>query len=138
MAFRLTFESEGGTIRLLRKRRVDMIVPDEPVPDGQRASGVFAELRNEREETLHEVDLSQQFEPTLEVFSPTGAMQRIDAPEEKRLVVVILPEPAEASSVVVVRRGGHGRVPGDRRIRSEAAGAEELARVSLFDEEPPS
>lgn len=136
MAFRLTFESDGDAVRLVRKRRVDMIAPDEPAEARENAPGVWAELRNAHDETVHQVDLSQQFEPTAEVFSESGRIERVDAPDEKRLITVIVPEPADAREVVVVRRGGSGRVPGSRRMRSEAAdAAEELARVSLFDED---
>jgi len=131
MAFRLIFESDQGEIRLARRSRVEMLAPEQPAGMDQRGPGVFAEVRNDREETLYRANISSQLDPTVEVFAPDGSMQRVDAPGQTRVFVVITPDPPEARSLVVVRRGGEPQA-GDERVQTEAVTTEqELARVDL-------
>ncbi|HEY0372620.1 MAG TPA: hypothetical protein VGD79_11500 [Thermoanaerobaculia bacterium] len=133
MAFRFIFESDGDGVRVRSKTRVDMIAPELPADPPEPAPGVYAELRDASEQTLYRANLSAQIAPTVEVFAPTGKVERVNAPGEKRIAVVVVPEAPEAASVVVVRRHD-ARQAGDVRLES-IEGDEELARASLLDDE---
>lgn len=137
MAFRFIFESDGDRVRLVRKMRVDMVAPEQPVDTTQSAAGVYAELRNVDEETLYRANLSAQIQPTREVFSPDGRAERVATEgARKRVAVVVAPDPEDAASVVVVRRRAAEE---GRGIQGMDAGAdeEELERASLDDVEEP-
>jgi poly(3-hydroxybutyrate) depolymerase len=140
MAFRLIFESDGDRVRLVRKMRVDMDAPAQPASMSREAAGVFAELRNAADETIHQVSMSQQIESTREVFAPGAEVRRVDASDQKRVAMIVVPESPDAEAVVVVRRGGEGAGAGGRGVRAESAAPaeEELERVSLRDDESPA
>lgn len=128
MALRLIFEADGERVRVVRAQRVEMIAPELHTSDA--ATGVFAEMRDANESTLYRANLSPQLSRGMEVFSPDGAMTRIDAPERKQLAMLVVPDHEEATDVVVVRRGAALRGGG---IRAEATSEEELDRMSLRD-----
>jgi hypothetical protein len=75
MAFRLIFESDGGHVRLLRKNRVDMVAPAQAAETSRTAVGVFAEVRDDADETIYQIGMSPQLDPTREVFSPNAQVQ---------------------------------------------------------------
>ena len=121
-------------MRLLRKTKVDMIAPTPPEL-GDTTGGVFAELHNDRGETLYEVDLSPQLNPMTEVFEPNQQPQMVDAGERKHVVMVVVPDAPRGSSLVVRNRPREA-AGGARRIASESAAADdEIIRVSLSDDE---
>jgi hypothetical protein len=134
MAFRLIFEAEGDEVRLVRKQRVEMDAPEQPAASDARALGVFAELRNRDEETLYQLNLSPQLDHGVEVFAPDAAIRRVDAPAEKRFVVVVVPEQEDANAVVLVRRSGETPSNAVGIAGESAEGTRELARVSLEEE----
>src|SRR5882724_12481815 len=103
MAFRLILESNGDELRLVRKTRVNMIAPAPSTDGNQRGPGVYAEVRNVRDETVYQTNLSAQLHATVEVFATDAPIQRVDAPEQKRVVVLVIPDPPDAHSLVLVR-----------------------------------
>lgn len=127
MAVRLILEAEGDRVRVVATRRVDMEAPAAPAEPTQ-APGFYAELRDEREQTLYQANLSSQITRSVEVFAPGGEIRRVDAPDEKRVVMVVAPDLPDATSLVVVRRheAGAGTLAMD-----QGADVEELARVDL-------
>jgi hypothetical protein len=140
MAFRLIFESDGDRVRLVRKTRVDMDAPAQAASMSREAPGVFAEVRNAADETIHQVSMTQQIDSTREVFSPHAEVRRVDAPDRKRVAMIVVPETPEAEALVVVRRAGETGGEGGRGIRAESVSPaeEELERVSLRDDESPA
>ena len=139
MAFRLIFESDGDRVRLVRKMRVDMDAPVQPASISREAPGVFAELRNAADETIHQVSMTPQIDATREVFSPHAEIRRVDAAGQKRMAMIVVPETPEAEALVVVRRGGEAAGEAGRGVRAESVEPveEELERVSLRDDELP-
>jgi len=136
MAFRLIFESDGNEIRLIRKSRVDMIAPAPPTDADQRSPGVFAEVRNDRDETMYQTNVSAQLQPTVEVFAPDAPIERVDAPNQKRVVVIVIPDPPDARSLVLVRRGGEEAVGAEEHLLSEGVTIKhELVRIPLVDKD---
>ena len=70
----------------------------------------------------------------IEVFSPEGAIERVDAPAQRKVVVVVAPELADAKTLVVVKRGesrGSRLERGGVRTDSAPDEEQELARVDL-------
>jgi hypothetical protein len=132
MAIRLIFEAQGDELRLIRHAHVDMEAPGAPVDNGIVAPGVYAEVRDVLEQTLYQANLSSQMASAVEVFSPEGRIQRVDVPAERKMLVVVAPDFAEAKSLVVVRRTAPRATEGPHgRIRSESGSEQELTRVDL-------
>jgi hypothetical protein len=131
MALRIILQATGDEYRLLRKpQRVEMIVP--PAPVETDPGGVYAELRDANDGTLYQHDISSRIAPTVEVFSEDGAIERVAVPARTRTIMLILPDDADARSLVVVRTP---RFKG-RGVRSESASEPEvLQRFSLIDDE---
>lgn len=136
VALRLIFESADGEVRLIRKSRVDMVAPAPPVDIDQRGPGVYAEVRDGADRTIYRTNVSAQFHPTVEVFNPDGPVQRVDVPNQKRVVVLVVPESPDAQSLALVRHGGQEEQAVQGRLRAEfTAAEEELLRVSLSGED---
>lgn len=68
MAWRIIVEAEGNEIRLVHKTHADTVVP--ALQSDATGEGVVAELRDADERPLYRQDVSSQFEPSVEVFSP--------------------------------------------------------------------
>ena len=132
MAIRLIFEAQGDELRLVRQGRVEMEAPGAPVANRSGAPGVYAEVRDALEQTLYQANLSSQMSSGVEAFSPEGAIQRVDAPAERKLFVVVAPDFADARSLVVVRRTAPRATDGPHgRVRAESEPEQELMRVDL-------
>ena len=132
MALRLIFEAEGKEVRLVRKQRIQTPAPAQATAVDSQHEGIYAELRNERGETLYQQVVSSQIESTVEVFSPDKSVHRIEAPDQKRTIVLTIPDEPEARSVVFLRGGSFSR----GRLRTQTVSApEELARFDLVDDE---
>jgi hypothetical protein len=132
MAIRLIFEAQGDELRLVRQARVEMAVPGSPVENRTAAPGVYAEVRDAVEQTLYQANLSSQMSSAVEVFSPEGAIQRVDAPAGRKMLVVVAPDFADAKSLVVVRRTAPRATEGPQgRIQSASEPEQELTRVDL-------
>jgi len=67
-----------------------MIAPAPSNDGNQRGPGVYAEVRNVRDETVYQTNLSAQLHATVEVFAPTAPIQRVDARGKRVVVLVIL------------------------------------------------
>lgn len=136
MAFRLIFEAQGNEIRLVRRERVDMLAPATTTDPAERRAGIYAEVLNDRKETLYQTNLSPQLDAGVEVFAPSGEVQRVDAPERRRIVMVVVPETPEAESLVVVKRASPFAAS-ERVVNAESVETDEvLVRVSLTNDEP--
>jgi len=132
MSYRVILESAGGEIRVIRKTRVDMIAPAMPVDVDQKGPGVYAEIRDDTDRTIYRTSISAQLAPTIEAFDADGAVQRVDAGDRKRVIVLVIPDSPEAHSLAVVRHGGEGAPASSARFRAEATSSEEeLLRVPL-------
>ena len=131
MALRVIVEVEGGQYRLIHAQHVDMPAPAAPVAGGAIGEGIYAELRDERDEPLAQRSLSGQLETAVEVFSPEGGARRVPAPDRKQTVMLVLPDDdLDARSLVFLR------VPEPRRGRGRVAAEasddpQELARFTL-------
>ena len=136
MTLRLILESQGSEVRVVSARRVDMDAPASPPTTPSQAPGVYAEVRGPHDETLYQANLTTQLSPTVEVFSPDGSIQRVQAPDEKQLTVVVAPDVADAESIVVVRRSEAVETSTGQRVRSVSRdddAVEELIRIPLSD-----
>jgi hypothetical protein len=131
MALRIILEASGDDYRMLREpQRVEMVVP--PAPVAAESGGVHAELRDADDRTLYQHDLSSHVTQTVEVFAPDGAIERVAVPERTRTIMLILPDDADARSLVLVRTP---RFDG-RGVRSESAPEPDvLQRFSLTSDE---
>lgn len=139
MAFRLIFESSDGQFTLLRKMRVDMVAPDAPTDLDQLGPGTYAEVRNDRDETIYRANISAQIDPTHEIFGVDASVKRVPVADHKRVAAVVVPDPPDAHAVVVVHRATEQPLDGERRLAKAALNNEhELLRVSLTDEQPTS
>ena len=131
MALRVIVEVEGRDYRVIHAKRVEMPAPERPTAAAIAPQGIYAELRNERDEPLYQASLSTQLGGGMEVFSPEGSARRVNAGDGKQTVMLVLPDEADATSLVFLQAPG----PRDRdvrRIGTEAlAEPEELARFAL-------
>ena len=111
-----------------------MIAPDPPTELAASGPGIFAEVRDHLDQTLFRANISSQVGLSVETFSPDGAIQRVDAPSQRRVILLVVPDPPEARSLVVTRRA-QGQTSGDGRFAARPfAEDQELMRVSLDEE----
>lgn len=129
MALRLVIETDGEKFRLVRQDRIDMVPPMPPAPVEQHRAGIYAELRDANDGPLYQQLITPQLEPTMEVFSEEGSMQRVTDERRTRIIMLVVPD-AGARSVAFLRT----RPPSTGVVETHA-GPEELARISL-DEAP--
>lgn len=127
MALRVIVEVDENGFHLKRAQHVDMPAPERPAVADVAREGVYAELRNEREEALYQHNLSAQLERGVEVFAPEGEARRVDVGARKQTLMFVLPDEAGARSLVFLR------APSRRRDLATEAVEEpqELARFEL-------
>jgi len=118
MAIRLIFETDGRAITLVRRQKVEMLVPEAPAAP---RAGIMAETRDVADQPLYQQSVDAQLEPSVEVFSPNGI--RREETGEKRMFMLILPDDANAKSLVFV--------DATPRAGIAAEASRELARFDL-------
>lgn len=128
MPIRLVIETDGTEFRLVRRDRVEMTLPAVVQPDAGGA-GVVAELRGKAGKSLFRQSVSSQFDVGTEVFSPDG-MRRVDLPERKRVLVLLVPDDDPAESLVFL-----APEPGSAKERRGVAREREVGRISLASED---
>ena len=129
MALRVIVEVENGAFTLIDAQHVEMPAPAVPATDAPVAEGVYAELRNERDETLLQRSLEPQLESGAEVFAPYGAPRRVEGPPRKQTVMLVLPDDDIDAREIVFLRGAER---GGARIANESVEQpRELARFAL-------
>lgn len=136
MSYRLILESAGDEIKVVRKMRVDIIAPSMPVGVDEKGPGVYAEVRDDADRTIYRTSISAQLDPTIEAFDSDGSVQRVDASDRKRVIVLVIPDSPDARSLALVRHHVRNTEASSSRLRVEdTAGEEELLRVPLSNEQ---
>ena len=133
MVLRVIVEVQGNEYRLVHAGHVDMLAPAQPIQlEGVAAplEGEYAELRNDRDEPVYQHSLSSQLDASVEVFSSGGSARRVDAPDRKQTVMLMLPDQPDAESIVFMRAPS-ANDPESMTMEAAGAGPEELARFSL-------
>jgi hypothetical protein len=105
-AVRLIFEYDGDEVRLVSEQPVEMIVPDQEADfETARAAGFFVDARDDGNATLARVRAPGAFESSVEVYpeKPADPFMRLDVPRPSGAFTVVVPAPANASRVAVVR-----------------------------------
>lgn len=128
MPIRLVIETDGNEFRLVRRDRVEMTLPAVVQP-GAGGGGVVAELQGKAGKSLFRQSVSSQVDPGTEVFSPDG-MRRVDLPERKRVLVLLVPDDEPAESLVFF-----APEPGSGKQRRGVAREREVGRISLGSED---
>ncbi|MFJ2090232.1 hypothetical protein ACIOEW_13295 [Streptomyces sp. NPDC087901] len=110
-AMRLIFEYEGDSVRLVSQQPVDMTISG--VDTGAEARpGDFVETRDDGGQRLARVPARGAFRESAEVFPENHAepITRVDV-EARGAFTVVVPAPAEAAEVAVVRVAPPGVEP---------------------------
>jgi hypothetical protein len=130
---RLKFAYEDGSVRLLSRQKVDMVVPaSEPTEAEGARAGFWFELRDAGGRTLYRRTMQDPTDPTVEVRSgdPERPFMRVPAGALRREFVVLVPEIGERPNLVFFGRpvppGGVAPVPGPSQAASK-----EIARFDL-------
>lgn len=102
-AVRLIFEYEGDTVRLVSQQPVDAVISGFDTPPEVRP-GHFVEVRDDSGRRLARVPARGAFVESAEVFPEDHAepITRVDV-EARGAFTVILPAPAAATQIAVVR-----------------------------------
>jgi hypothetical protein len=104
---RLTFSYEGGNVRLMSQQAVEMICPDRCPPPSNRARqqqpGFFYELRDTRDQILHEGAIPNPVKFDVELRTDDSrrplAWQKLREP--KGCFVLLVPDLAPAHTIVL-------------------------------------
>ncbi len=118
-AIRLIFEFDGDQVRLISQQQVDMAVTGFDLPPGDRP-GYYVDVRDAARTTLARVAARNAFSGSTEVFpeKPGELITRIDVPRPQGAFTVVVPAPANAQHVTVVRV-----VPGQPAAAMPSGGA---------------
>ena len=103
-AIRMTFEFDGGDVKLVSQQRVEMTLPaSDPVQGHEGQKGFWYELRNAQNRTLFRRVAHPPMRPDVEVFSPdpNKTLSRQPAPNRKGVFVALVPDNAEGQDVVL-------------------------------------
>jgi hypothetical protein len=147
-AWRLTFEYDGDAVRLVDRRRVQMLAPpDDTELVQQGRDGFWVEVRGEDGEPLYRQVLHRPVQREFEVHSPDpGATPRhVAAPRVRGVFQAVVPDLPGGAAVAVQGAGSEAEPPGARKGRkarpSEAppggATSRTLAVASLRDDDGP-
>jgi hypothetical protein len=103
-AVRLIFEYEGDQVRLVAQQPVDVAVTGSDLTREQ-VPGHYVEVRGEDDATLSRLRVPTAMSASAEVFpaEPGQPIVRTDLPEARGAFTVVVPAPAEADHVSVVR-----------------------------------
>jgi hypothetical protein len=103
-AVRLIFEVTGDEIRLVEQQRVDVAIAGFDLPQ-ERLPGDYVEVRSSDARVLSRVPVRSGLDTSVEVFpeDPTQPITRTNMPDLTRAFTVVVPAPAHADHVAVVR-----------------------------------
>ena len=103
-AVRLIFEFDGDQIRLVSQQMVDMVVTGLDLARAQHP-GVYVDVRDSIGRTLARVPARGALAASAEIFPehPSEPIVRMEVAKPKGAFTVVVPAPAEASQVTVVR-----------------------------------
>jgi hypothetical protein len=104
-AVRLIFEYEGDQVRLVSQQRVDLAVTGFDLLQTMPPPGYYVEARGPANETLSRVLAHNAFLTSTEVFpeQPGEPITRIEVPQPRGAFTVVVPAPATADHVALVR-----------------------------------
>jgi hypothetical protein len=110
---RLIFEYEGDQVRLVHQQPVDVAISGFDLPQEQLA-GDHVEVRGVDERLLSRVPIRSAMTTSREVFpeNPADPIVRTDLPQAQGAFTVVVPAPAEAHHVTVVRIAARPSEPG--------------------------
>lgn len=103
-AIRLTFDYSGTDVRLVESQRVEMIAPPaERTILGERQVGSWIEIRDAEKRVLYQQALHRPIRFDVEVAeaSETRKMQWHPLPHRKGTFEVVVPDIAEAESIIL-------------------------------------
>lgn len=103
-AVRLIFEYDGDDVRLVSQQSVDVAVTGFDLPPAA-VPGNYVELRDAAGDTMTRVPARAAFASSAEVFpeEPGAPITRIDVEHPRGAFTVVVPAPAGAEQVAVVR-----------------------------------
>jgi hypothetical protein len=129
---RLTFRAAGGQVQLVRHERLDMITPPSigERPEAGKHGGFWMELRDANGKVLSHRILNAPLRDAVEVHSPDGTIKRVTGPPSDRTFEVLLPDPGEASTVVLMGQETGARAGGALRA-DKSTGSRELTRFEI-------
>ena len=103
---RLVFEYEGDDVRLLSRRRVDMLAPPSDTLKGhERQQGFWAEVRSADGSTLYRHVMPDPVRRDVEVFSndPEQSISRVPVDRPVGVFTLLVPETKGAEYLALVR-----------------------------------
>lgn len=103
-AARLIFEYDGVQVSLVSQQVVDLAVTGLDLTRAQHP-GIYVEVRDSAGRTLARVPARNAFSGSVEIFpeNASEAIVRMDVAKAKGAFTVVVPVPAEANQVTVVR-----------------------------------
>jgi hypothetical protein len=131
-AIRLIFEYEGDSVRLVSQQPVDTVVGDVGT-EAEARPGDFVETRDDYGQRLARVPARGAFQKSAEVFpeNHTEPITRVDV-EARGAFTVIVPAPAEAAQVAVVRVAPPGPETPPAGATGPPAGATQHVDLAIF------
>jgi len=132
-AVRLIFEYEGDEVRLIAQQPVDVVVTGYDL-NREQIPGNYVEVRGGDDATLSRLRVPTAMSASAEVFpeEPGQPIVRTDLPQARGAFTVVVPAPAEADHVSVVRVApGAAPAPGTSSLAARRAGVVELASFPL-------
>lgn len=101
-AWRLTFEYEGDSVRVVGRQQVEMQAPpDESALLEGAEDGYWVEVRDREDQPVYRQVLHEPIQTEYEVFSPEGSMHHVPAPEVKGVFQAVVPDLARGDAVVL-------------------------------------
>jgi hypothetical protein len=128
-SLRLTFRVADGEVRLVSYERLDMICPPSigERPEAGKHGGFWMELRDASDRVLYHRLLHAPLGDSVEVYSPDSEIRRDFGAVKQSVFEVLLPDDADARSIVLI-----GEYLDPARARDDRArGARELARFDV-------
>lgn len=137
LAMRLIFEYEGDQVRLVGQQPVDVAITGFDIARSQHP-GIYIDTRDAAGRTLARVPARHAMSGSAEVFPERHdeAITRVDVAKPRGAFTVVVPAPAGADHVSVVRVApaqADSTLPAGRATSAEAGGSEvtELAKFPL-------
>lgn len=134
-ALRLIFEYTGTEVRLVSQQPVDLAVTGHDLHQDVRA-GHFVEVRDGADRPLSRVAAHSAFADSAEVFPEDHSepITRVDTPGARGAFTVVVPAPAEADHVALIRVTAP---PADQRTMSARAtdtdpGEPQISELAVF------